>query len=319
MPSQAKKSPAIMITGASGLIGSGLVMALKDLGCEQLIPCARGDHERLAKEFNMPVQHWDILSNTHPSIDQKVDLIVHCATANDIISSRFESGMDLTLNGTKTILDYAVKNQIKDVFFLSTIQVYGTTLNGEVSLKSGLQCESQYALNHYFGEELCRMYCLQFGLRITIIRPTNVYGVPSVTTVDRDTLVPACFVKEALIEGAIRLRSSGEQYRNFISTHEVAYSIWDLINSIGFGGGIRTVNIASDFNFSIGAAAELVANAYQDIFGTSLPISYGPGSPHDENIFTVANDSNVFRLSKKESEELFKKVIMGLLKRGVEC
>ena len=319
MSSPTKESPTILVTGSSGLIGSSLVIALNKLGYGHIVPCSRSGHDALAAELNTPVENWDILSSTAPVIDGGIDLIVHCATANDLVSSNFNLGMDLTLKGTKSVLDYAVKNQIKNVFFLSTIQVYGTNLSGEISLKSPLLCETQYALNHYFGEELCRMYYHQHGLRITIIRPTNVYGDPGVSTVDRSTLVPTCFIKEALLHKSIRLRSSGMQYRNFVSTEEVAHGMIELIQSMDAYTGVRIVNIASNFNLSIRAVAEYVANAYQEISGKSLKVVYESKEPRVSNEFSVKNDSNINRSTKDQSERVFKETVLSLFKRNMVC
>ena len=48
---------------------------------------------------------------------KNADAIIHCATTNNIISKNFEAGFNLSVMGTKKILDAAVKAKIKNVIF----------------------------------------------------------------------------------------------------------------------------------------------------------------------------------------------------------
>ena len=62
-------------------------------------------------------------------------MLVHCATANDIVSKNDGAGVSLSVNGTINILNAAVRASISKVIYFSTAQVYGTELVGRINEK----------------------------------------------------------------------------------------------------------------------------------------------------------------------------------------
>jgi nucleoside-diphosphate-sugar epimerase len=302
----------ILVTGATGFIGSNLVKSLVGSGDKRIIPSARNRNDRFEGVFNLPLNEWDVLNESGPEVEGTVDVIIHCATSNDIVSADFFAGMDLTLRGTRNVLEYALRNNVNEVFFLSTIQVYGTDLVGEVTVGRSLRCETPYALNHFYGEELCRMYQQKYGLKVTIIRPTNVYGVPSCSTVNRNTLVPACFVMQALESGCIRMRSSGIQCRNFISNDELSNGIIGLIDSSTFDDHFRVVNIASNLFYSIREVADLVSDIYFELNHKELPIYIDAQNMQPKNLFQIREESTIKRPKLENSQVSLRKTIINL-------
>ena len=185
--------------------------------------------------------------------------------------------------GTKKILDAAVKAKIKNVIFFSTIQVYGTNLKGNINENSPTNCKNSYSLNHLYGEELCKMYSKEYGLNVVVVRPSNVYGFPFIKTINRSTLVPMCFINEAIKKNRINILSSGKQNRNFISTDQVAY----LINSIlmKFPSGFNVVNVGSNYYASIINISNIVAKVFKDKFNKKILINIKGKFPKNRNLF----------------------------------
>ena len=304
----------VLVTGATGFIGSSLIKALAESSLYNAIPCGRKGSCLDTILFGSKVQHWDILEDDEPDCHYPVDVIFHCATANNVLSADFKSGVDLTVYGTERVLSYAVKNNVTEVFFLSTVQVYGTELSGIISEETPSCCETGYALNHFYGEELCRFYNRKYGLKVTIIRPTNVYGVPLCSGSKRDTLVPACFVNEAITYGHIILKTPGLQYRNFISTSEIAYNMLQLLDSTGCNSDSRIVNISSNLYYSIYDVAQLVANKYKDLFGREIPVCVTTHGKMSSKIpFSVSGNVSITRNPREVSAGIFEQTIEKLL------
>lgn len=302
--------PRILVTGCSGLIGSRMAIQAKEAGVD-VVACARGRTEKLSMEMGMPVIAMDVLQPIMLQNEQgSIDAIIHCATANDIVSRDFRAGVELSVIGTRNILEYAIKQGIKRVIFFSTLQVYGTELAGEITEETPVCCQSPYALNHFYGEELCRMYARNHGLDVVLLRPSNVFGMPDVSTVNRDTLVPSCFVKEAVETGAITLRSSGRQSRNFISTNEVSKTCLHLLND--FPAGCIVVNLSSDWLCSIGEIAEMVKQKYWQQNNKELPINILADEPKVTNRFAIQSRFGSLRPSVEESREMMLHVITQL-------
>lgn len=300
----------ILVTGSSGFVGSCVAVRARQAGYE-VLATARNPSAKLAQELGMSVTALDVLAPMDIEMGAgAVEAIVHCATANDIISRNFELGMNLSVSGTRNVLEFAVRNGIKNVMFLSTLQIYGTELNGGINESTPVSCQSSYSLNHYFGEELCRMYSRLYGLDVVLLRPSNIYGVPDASTVQRDTLVPMCFVKEAIQTGGIALRSSGKQQRNFISTNEVADACLHLLND--FPKGCEAVNVASNWLCSIREIGEIVGHVYEQRYGRELRLSFLSDEPRVGNAFTVGSQIASLRLSEEESRQRMINVILQL-------
>jgi len=263
----------VLVTGAAGFIGSCLVSSLKNNPNYTVVPCTRGyefDIENLTK-----IKHynWDVVNSINPSYDGNVDIIIHCATANDIVSRDFQKSLLLNVSGTKNVLEYAQRNSIKKFIYLSTIQLFGKELKGTITNYTENNCDSLYSLSHSFGEELCRLFSLNSKFKIIIARPTNVYGVPLLPTIKRNTLVPKSFVIDSIVNGSITLNSSGNQYRNFIHNDELSLQILSLINNDSSKNFIKVI-LSSHLIYSIKDVAELVAIKYQELTNKKLPIYF---------------------------------------------
>lgn len=300
----------ILITGCSGFIGSRVAIRAKQAGHE-VVASARNLSDILEQELGMPIMALDVLKPISLGDDSgPIDAIVHCASANDILSRDFEAGVNLSVYGSRNILEFATTQRIKKIIFVSTLQVYGTELNGEISEDSPVCCQSSYALNHFYGEELCRMYAHTHGLDVVLLRPSNIYGVPDVSTVRRDSLVPMCFVKEAIQTGALTLRSSGRQQRNFISTNEVANACLHLLSD--FPRGCEVVNLGSNWLGSIREIAEMTKQIYLERYGKPLQLNILSDDPKTKNYFTIDSRIAFLRPSVDESRQTMIKVITQL-------
>lgn len=303
----------VLVTGSSGYIGSRVVRHLVNAG-HDVIATSRKPSSSLTLELGVDVYELDVL---HPRAAWKkatrVDCLIHCATANDILSKDFRAGIDLSVSGTWQMLEFAKVMKISHVLFFSTFQIYGTELNGTISEATPVNCESVYGLNHWFGEEACRLFSKQHGLAISILRPSNVYGVPIVSSVNRDTLVPMCFVREALESGAVTLRSSGKQRRNFVSTAEVADACVHLIKKPHCG--FQIFNICSDLLASMKEIACLVGEVYEGQFQKKMDIKILSDQPEQGNHFFAESKLNALWPIKERSWEMMREEIRGLFKQ----
>jgi UDP-glucose 4-epimerase len=298
----------VLITGTSGFIGSRLAIRAAQAGHE-VVATARRTSPELESALGMPVRSWDVLDGGTAPGAFEADALFHCATANDILSRDFTAGVSLSVNGTQNVLDLAVKNGIRNVVFFSTLQVYGTELEGAITEATPPHCESPYGLNHLLGEEVCRFYASKHSLNIVLLRPANVYGVPDARTVERSTLVPMCFVKTAR-QGSIVLQSSGRQQRNFISTDEVADVCLHLLEN--FPADVEVINAGSNWLVSIHELAQMVAAEQQRRSGTPLGVEILSRQPERGNVFSLESRVSFLRPSAEDSRERMRAVIQGL-------
>jgi nucleoside-diphosphate-sugar epimerase len=288
----------VLITGATGFIGSRLVKELIAQGFT-VKATARVPQSQTEEELGTTLIPLDLLEpQTPPSYDLSADCLIHCATANDIVSKNPTEGFRLSVEGTWNALTLAKQFAIPQAIYFSTFQVYGTELTGTINESSPVQCKNAYGLNHWFGEEVCRLHASQLGMDIAVVRPSNVYGAPCTASVKRDSLVPICFVRDAMTKGVIRLNSSGRQSRNFISTQECASACIHVIKD--FPTGFSILNLCSAYNATIIDIAQLTADIHKKRFGTTLTIETTTNDPAATNVFVA--DSALRSLWKTAAE-----------------
>lgn len=300
----------ILVTGASGFIGSRLTKRLVKAGWNVLATALNPSVGLNAELGVSEVHNLDVLMPVSFTSHVPIDAIVHCATANDILSRDFNAGINLSVIGTRNILEFAVHNGIPRLLFFSTLQVYGTELEGRIDESTPVRPETPYALNHWLGEEVCRMYARNNKIDIALLRPSNVYGIPDVSTVERDTLVPMCFVRDAITAGRLSLRSSGLQRRNFVSTDEVADACLYLLDN--YPAGCLPVNVGSGWHAKIIDIAEMVGSVYRDRTGMDLPIEVLSELPAGSNLFTLGSSLEPMYVAREDSRAFMYSIINGL-------
>ena len=130
------KNRTVLVTGATGLIGSQIVKSLlyanEVFGTNISIVALVRNKTKVQKMF--PKQGYKQLLDfvyqdiTKPiKFSKKVDYVIH--TANSTSSASFVNNpvetIDSIVKGTKNVLDFARKSGVKSLVYLSSMEVYG--------------------------------------------------------------------------------------------------------------------------------------------------------------------------------------------------
>lgn len=277
----------ILITGANGFIGSYLASYFLQKG-EEVIATSRQFNEStralLAKAGLIELDVLD--SQAIGKLSVNADVIIHTATANDVISKDTLKGIELSAVGTKNIMEFALQNKIAKVIVFSTLQVYGTELSGEINEGSPLHYQNDYGLNHLFGEMYAELYSRQGKLKTVSVRPSNVYGRILSDSFDRWNLVPGCFCKEAHESGTITIKSSGLQMRNFINLQNLSGAVDSILQH--FPDSYECYNLASSQANTMVEAAELVKKVYERMYQKDVQLKITGTEPAATNHFTIS-------------------------------
>ncbi|ASA19861.1 NAD-dependent epimerase/dehydratase family protein [Paenibacillus donghaensis] len=297
-----------IVFGAGGFIGSSL--------CDQL---HKEGHEVVRMFHKLPNAEGyctgyqdveaDVLSERLPDTRISADAVVHLAAANDILSKNGREGIKLSVIGTKNVLDFAVNNSIDHVIFFSTIQVLGSELQGLITEESPFYPENDYAANHMMAEIYTEMYARKGLLKAVSVRPTNVYGHFAHPTVNRWSLVPACFCREAFVDKTITLQSTGRQRRNFVSVDDVAGATIAVLGN--FPSSYDTLNIGSKYHMTILDVALLVKEVHDEMYAQRVLLLTHGDQPQQENRFIISLDKLENRYGYKEQhgkEELRRQI-----------
>jgi UDP-glucose 4-epimerase len=274
-----------IITGANGFIGSYLSDFLLKSGHE-VVGISRKFFPKIREKLTgAQLIELDILSPDFEKLNISADAVIHLAASNDILSKNLAKGIELSTVGTVNALKFAVHNKIPKFIFYSTLQVLGTELAGRYDGESKIKPENDYAMNHVFGEQYAEMFSRKFGFKVAVVRPSNIYGRFLTPEIDRWTLVPGCFIKEALESGTITLLSSGKQFRNFISLEELSYLTEHI--AINMQKTFDNIILASGQYDRIIDVAELTQKILKDKFGKHVELIVKSENPSAPNQFEI--------------------------------
>lgn len=263
----------VLIIGASGVIGSYLVETIaylnssKKLSKQCKVLGLQRDkitkNHRLGYLLNRP----DIKFVSHNAAKPysppfKIDYIIHCAgdSAPALFTSDPLGTIDVNVLGMRWILDYANKNKVKSVLYMSSGEIYGNptkefiptpeSYNGNVSTTDPRSC---YTSSKRLAETLCFVYHDKFGVPVKIARPFIVYG-PGLKITDRRVM--ADFIRSGLQKKPIEMLNEGKDTRSYCYIKDAAVAFFKILLSEKNG---KIFNVASDLEeVSIRDLAEFV-------------------------------------------------------------
>lgn len=247
---------SVLITGASGLIGSFLVDALamrnKKNGTNVKIYAMSRRLEKLKERFsyctdehNVHLVAQDVCEPLDDSIEY--DYIIHTASNADPRTYALYPVETVLTNvlGTNNMLRYAKTHKKTRVLFTSTMEVYGSIPEADSFAEDqyGLidfnQIRSGYPESKRAAEILCRSYMREYEADAVIARMGYIYG-PSMT--GDDNKVIAQFINKALANENIVLKSKGEQLRSYCYIADAVAGILCILSKGESGSAYNVAN-----------------------------------------------------------------------------
>ncbi|MFO8145685.1 MAG: NAD(P)-dependent oxidoreductase [Candidatus Syntrophosphaera sp.] len=172
----------IFVTGSNGFVGSRLMWELEErdhkvIGIDISDHCDAKPHPAsLRGDIREPGDLEKAGSEFLKKHGAPLELIIHCAASKHDFGIRREEYFSHNKYGTKTLLDFAAKNNINKLLYISTVSVFGHP--------AGRSAENTpYAPDHPYGEsklagELASIeWQKQDPAReLMVLRPTVIYG-----------------------------------------------------------------------------------------------------------------------------------------------
>lgn len=167
----------ILVTGATGFIGSNLVGRLKMLGHDVTgLVRSKGRQKRLSA-LGVKIKIGDVSDlKTVKEALKKVDVIYNLAAGLPHHKLSDQDYFSVNTRGVKNILEASTSHNLEQIVHVSTVGIYGETARRIVTEGSPRHLIDGYSKSKAAAEDLIFNYIKQNRVPVTIIRPTIAYG-----------------------------------------------------------------------------------------------------------------------------------------------
>ena len=276
LPWDKLKNKNIIISGASGLIGSFLVDVIMYKNREEKLNChiyALIRNTERAKVRFMPYlddKNFTIVSHDINEVLiieglKQADYVLHLASNTHPKQYATDAINTITTNiiGTKNMLDFAYEHKATRFLFASSNEIYGEN-RGDTEKFSEDYCgyinsntlRAGYPESKRCGEALCQAYIKQYDIDVVVARLTRSYGP---TMLKSDTKAISQFINKALNNEDIVLKSEGKQYYSFLYMSDSVSGLLKVLLTGEKGEAYNISDEASDITLK--DLATLIATA----------------------------------------------------------
>lgn len=259
----------VLITGASGFIGSSLVNGMAVEG-HVVVAVARTpvpEQNEAKADSRVTAVAAPVEKSALAPLLLKLqpDALIHCAGTPTVSQAQLDAGQDFrsTVVTVSEALE-AVREFSPDSLFvlISSAAIYGD--RGSVSLHESLapQPISAYGYGKTMAELLAQEYSSQFGIKTLVVRPFSVYGERQ----QKQVVFDLCG-KLARRPGELSLIGSGQEVRDFLHVDDLVAAVIRLMERqytgiVNLGTGIPTTiaELATNIARELSAQTRIVFN-----------------------------------------------------------
>ena len=237
------REKTILITGATGLIGSQLAQSLilasvvYDLHL-QVLAVVRSQNKAQAMlgsclPYGLKFVVGDI--QTPLAIGENVDFILHGAgvtTSKDFVDHPVET-ISTTLTGTELMLKLAREKQVESMVYLSSMEAYGVVdpehyivRETDYGYIDPLQVRSSYSESKRMAEGLCGAYAHEYAVPVKTVRLAQTFGAGIPRSENR---VFAQFARSILTRQDIVLHTDGSKAHCYCYTADAVRGLLTVL------------------------------------------------------------------------------------------
>jgi UDP-glucose 4-epimerase len=228
------------ITGGAGFIGSNIAAHCVKSGAEvtvfdNLDPFSGANPFNLEHVNGSLVMHRKSILNIEALKEGMAghDIIINCAASTShglSMSSPYEN-IDVNVKGTLNVLEAmrAVAPKAHLIYFGTTTQ-FGRTGGKRVDENFSEFPIDIYSANKSLGEKYALIYGRHYGLKVTAVRLSNIYG-PRAAIHTPSLTFNNYFLGQAFQGNPITVYGDGAQIRNMLYVDDAVSVVMDIIHS----------------------------------------------------------------------------------------
>jgi UDP-glucose 4-epimerase len=201
----------VLVTGASGFIGSALVASLRGSGHEvlgiDLVPSRDPDLELMVGDIQDPAV-------VESAFARPPGAVFHLAARTSVLRSIDDPQGVYGVNvaATQLLLEASRRHGVGAFVLASTNAVAGDATVGRIDERTPLRPLTPYGATKAAGEMLCSAYAGAYGMAASAVRLTNIYG-PGMG--GKDTFVVR-LLRAAASDTPATIYGDGRQERDYL-------------------------------------------------------------------------------------------------------
>jgi len=253
----------VLVTGATGFIGSHLVEKLVNLGAHVKAFAHYNSQNSIALLDTLPESIkrkieivWGDIKEIESvrEASKGVNLVFHLAALVGIPYSYLHPEEVVTANtiGTLNILICSKYNEVEKIVITSTSEVYGTAQYVPIDESHPLQAQSPYSASKIAADKIAESFYKSYDLPIAIYRPFNTYGLRQSMRAVIPTIITQALTRDTICLGAL---SPTRDFTYVSDTVEGFIKIAESPRSVG-----EVINVGSGFEISIGDLAKKICS-----------------------------------------------------------
>ncbi|MFX1339221.1 MAG: NAD-dependent epimerase/dehydratase family protein [Promethearchaeota archaeon] len=253
----------ILITGATGFIGSWLVRDLIKRGNNVI---AHGSSKESIEILKQKLENENLISENIEFWEQdflmkkwkfpdfsQIKNIIHCAAATKVREGTIENYdkyFSLNVQATKNIAKKALENGIFHFIHLSTGQIFGIPDTFPITENTPKNPINLYGITKLIGEYVVKSLGI-LGLNYTIVRPFSIYGEGHYNII-------SIIMDKIFRNDTLTIYGDGTQTRAFLHVNDICRAIGLILNNKTCFR--EEYNLSGPKEYSINELVELISN-----------------------------------------------------------
>lgn len=267
----------IILLGGSGFLGRSLYDKLKKEKFLVKTMIHSNSVDIKTEKFN-----GDVLSIS--SIEKgisKGDIVVNFVGQ---YSGNISDFINLNVTGGLNLLNACVKKKVSRIILISTINVYGENMEYPSKETDASITKDPYGIVKLTSEKIYEYYSKVYGLDITILRLSHIYGP------NKKIGIISVLLSSAIKNKSYTLFNNGKQLRDFLYVDDASDGIIQAIKLPQ--KGFEIFNLSSSKRYTLNKVVKTI----EEISNKKMKIYLNPSIPDEKCIW--ANNSKAKKILK---------------------
>ena len=212
--------PSVLVTGATGFIGSRLVSTLVEKKYSVSALVRKGKHTKVKTD-----EILGDLTDSNLSFEGKnFDCVFHLASHTPL-EKNSKVLEDVNLNGTKNLFE-AINGKTKSIIYISGLGVYGDPGQKIIDESHSFNPDTKFVKIRLEAQKHLEKQCLENGINFSVVYFGDVYGPEGWFY---DILV------KRLLKKSFRMPGGGEYFKGFVHVDDSVGSMIAIMEKQAFG------------------------------------------------------------------------------------